>query len=103
MKAERISGLDAAEIQRRQQDAQEQLFRLRFQMGMGQSEGLKKYRALRKERARLLTVLREKEISGETIPAPLSAPKSKHASSKKGSAAPQAKRSLANLFKRKKK
>jgi large subunit ribosomal protein L29 len=103
MKAERISGLDAAEIQRRQQDAQEQLFRLRFQMGMGQSEGLKKYRALRKERARLLTVLREKEISGETIPAPLSAPKSKYASAKKSSAAPQAKRSLANLFKRKKK
>ncbi len=44
------------------------LFRLRFQMGMGQSEGLKKYRNLRKDRARLLTVLNEKKAAGETIP-----------------------------------
>ncbi len=44
---------------------QEQLFRFRFQMGMGQKEGLKKYRDLKKDRARMLTVLREKQASGE--------------------------------------
>ena len=49
----------------------EQIFRLRFQMGMGQNEGLKKYRNLRRERARLLTVLKEK---GETAAVPVATP-----------------------------
>ena len=67
MKAEKIRGLDAGDLHRQVQDTQEQLFRLRFQMGMGQSEGLKRYRILRKDRARLLTVLREKATSGEVV------------------------------------
>ena len=77
MKAEKMRGMDAAELQRQSFDAQEQLFRLRFQMGMGQTEGLKKYRNLRKERARMLTVLKEK---GETVlsaPAPVAQPPEK--------------------------
>jgi large subunit ribosomal protein L29 len=65
MKADKIRNTDAADLQRQVQDAQEQLFRLRFQMGMGQLEGLKKYRALRKDRARMLTVLGEKQRNGE--------------------------------------
>lgn len=69
MKAEKIRGVDSGDIQRQIQDAQEQLFRLRFQMGMGQMEGLKKYRVLRKDRARLMTVLNEKHASGEVTPA----------------------------------
>jgi large subunit ribosomal protein L29 len=75
MKADKIKGLDAAELQRQSNDAQEQLFRFRFQMGMGQTEGLKKYRALKKDRARMLTALSEKRIAGETIPAPVAPPK----------------------------
>jgi hypothetical protein len=39
-------------------------------MGMGQMEGLKKYRSLKKDRARMLTVLAEKKAAGETIPPP---------------------------------
>jgi len=75
MKAEKMKGLDAAELQRQANDAQEQLFRLRFQMGMQQTEGLKRYRSLKKDRARMLTALSEKRIAGETIPAPAPAPK----------------------------
>ena len=65
LKAEKIRGIDIADLERQVQDSQEQLFRFRFQMGMGQFEGLKKYRALRKDRARLLTVLNEKRAAGE--------------------------------------
>jgi len=65
MKADKIRNTDAAELERQIQDAQEQLFRLRFQMGMGQMEGLKKYRTLKKDRARMLTVLGEKQRNGE--------------------------------------
>ena len=97
MKHKTFGGLDAPEIQRQLQESQEQLFRLRFQMGMGQTEGLKKYRTLRKERARMLTVLRAKELAGEKI-APLVTAKP---------AAPQVKEKrkggLAGLFQRKKK
>jgi ribosomal protein L29 len=37
-----------------------QLFRLRFQWIMGQTEALKQTREVRKQRARLETILREK-------------------------------------------
>ena len=49
----------------RNQDAEmiEQMFKLRFQLAMGQTESLKKMRELRKDRARLLTILMEKESS----------------------------------------
>jgi large subunit ribosomal protein L29 len=83
MKAERMRGIDAAELQRQAQDAREQLFRFRFQMGMGQLEGLKKYRNLKKERARMLTVLREKEAAGEVPVEPVA----KRGSKKKDRAA----------------
>ena len=65
MKADKFRNSDAAELQRQVQEAQEQLFRFRFQMGMGQMEGLKKYRTLKKDRARMLTVLGEKARNGE--------------------------------------
>ena len=61
MKATKIRDLDRKEIERQAQDSQEQLFRFRFQMGMSQMEGLKKYRGLKKDRARMLTVLNEKK------------------------------------------
>ena len=80
MKAEKMRGMDAAELQRNAADAQEQLFRLRFQMGMGQTEGLKKYRNLRKDRARMLTVLKEKGekvVEAVAQPAPSSKKKKK--------------------------
>jgi large subunit ribosomal protein L29 len=36
------------------------MFRLRFQLAMGQTESLNKLRQVRKDRARLLTIMREK-------------------------------------------
>jgi large subunit ribosomal protein L29 len=60
--ADKARALDTAEIQKRLGESSEQMFRLRFQMSMGQPEGLKKIRLLKKERARMLTVLREREL-----------------------------------------
>ena len=71
MRAEKMRGIDATDLQRQAQDAQEQLFRFRFQMGMGQAEGLKKYRSLKKDRARMLTVLHQKAAQGELPEAPV--------------------------------
>ena len=67
--AEKARGLDAAEITKQLKDASEQMFRLRFQLSMGQADGLTKLRKLRKERARMLTVQRERELGQAVTPA----------------------------------
>jgi large subunit ribosomal protein L29 len=96
MKHKDYTGVDSTDLQRQIQDSQEQLFRLRFQMGMGQLEGLTKYRALRRDRARMLTVLRAKELAGEKIePLAKAAPAAIKAPSKR--------KGLGGLFKRKQK
>jgi large subunit ribosomal protein L29 len=67
--AEKARGLDATEIAKQLRDASEQMFRLRFQLSMGQADGLTKLRKLRKERARMLTVQRERELGQAVAPA----------------------------------
>ncbi len=62
MKKDNMRGLDPAEMQQKLAEYAEQSFRIRFQMAMGQTEGLAKLRTMRKDRARLLTYLREREL-----------------------------------------
>jgi len=64
MKAQKVRDLDANEIQHQLREMEEQFFRLQFQMNMGQTDGLKKLRAMKKDRARMLTILREREMEG---------------------------------------
>jgi large subunit ribosomal protein L29 len=63
MKAEKIREIDSKDLATRLKDADEQMFRLKFQMSMGQTDGLKKYRELKKDRARMRTVLGERARS----------------------------------------
>ncbi len=63
MKAEKVRGLEDRELKAQLNEMDEQLFRLRFQMSMGQAAGLKKIRTMRKDRARIHTVLRERELA----------------------------------------
>ena len=61
--AERLKKMrDSSEDELKQQDNEmkEQMFRLRFQWSMGQTETLKKMRELRKDQARMQTILRDK-------------------------------------------
>jgi large subunit ribosomal protein L29 len=81
--AERARALDTNEIQKQLRESDEQMFRLKFQLRMGQMEGLKKMRSLRRERARMLTVLREREMHPESA-APV--PQPQHKSAKKTAA-----------------
>ena len=66
MKSQKVRDLDDNELQHQLLEMNDQLFRLQFQMNMGQMEGLKKARAMRKTRARIYTILREREIAGAT-------------------------------------
>ena len=61
--ADKARGLDTTELNRQLKESTGQMFRLRFQLSMGQMDGLKKLRNLRRERARMLTVLRERELA----------------------------------------
>ncbi len=70
MRAEKLRELDSDELRRQVAEMGEQDFRLRFQMSMGQSDGLKKVRGMRKDRARILTILRDRELHPETAPEP---------------------------------
>jgi large subunit ribosomal protein L29 len=54
--AEEFRQLSPDELVAKELELREQMFRLRFQLSMGQADGVKKYRAVKKDLARLLTV-----------------------------------------------
>jgi large subunit ribosomal protein L29 len=62
MDAEKLRNLTDAELVHQQRELNDQLFRLKFQLKMGQTESLNKIRGLRKDVARIHTVMREKEL-----------------------------------------
>ncbi len=59
---ERFREMNANELDIQQRELSEQIFRLRFQLASGQSEGLKKMREARRDLARVKTLLRQKEL-----------------------------------------
>ena len=61
MKAEKIRNLTDEELRSRRASSTDQLFKLKFQLNMGQTESLKKIRGLRKDIARVKTIARERE------------------------------------------
>lgn len=63
MRSQKVRDQDTPELQIQLRDIEEQLFRLKLQMSMGQFDGLKKLRNMKKTRARIFTVLRERELA----------------------------------------
>ncbi len=63
MDAEKIRNFTDEELSHQESELSEQLFRLKFQLKMGQSESLKKIRGLRKDIARVKTVQRAKTLA----------------------------------------
>src|SRR5580765_8975031 len=80
MDVEKIRNLTDAELEHQQRELNDQLFRLKFQLKMGQTESLTKIRGLRKDVARIHTIMREKQLgiagpnAGNGQPAEASAP-----------------------------
>jgi len=77
MRADKVREIDSTELRRQSDDLREQAFRLRFQLAMGQTDGVKKLRAIRKDRARMLTILRDRALHPETAPEPVAKKKKK--------------------------
>ncbi len=55
-----LRGLAPEDLRQRARDLDDQVFRLRLQRSLGQAEAGNKIRPLRRERARVKTILREK-------------------------------------------
>lgn len=62
MELDKIRNLSSEELKVEENKAHEQLFRLRFQIKMGQNEGVKKLRELKKDVARIQTIARERVL-----------------------------------------
>jgi large subunit ribosomal protein L29 len=78
MELAKIRNLSDEELAHQVKTTAEQLFRLRFQVSLGQNDGVKKLRQLRKEIAQIKTVAKERELgirgaskeaAAETVPA----------------------------------
>ena len=63
MKIGEFRDLGAEELKQREKDLDDQLFRLRIQKSMGQLEAPVKVREVRRDLARVKTILREKETA----------------------------------------
>jgi large subunit ribosomal protein L29 len=61
-KVEELREKSKNELEITERDLHEQIFRLRFQLTTGQTEGLKKLREAKKDLARVKTLLRETEL-----------------------------------------
>ena len=61
-KVEKMRDQNTAELNERQRELAEQVFRLRFQLSTGQAEVVTKLRSARKDLARIKTLLREREL-----------------------------------------
>ncbi|MGB2676296.1 MAG: 50S ribosomal protein L29 [Candidatus Acidiferrum sp.] len=66
---EKIREEGVTELQAREKDLAEQIFRLRFQLGTGQAEALKRLREAKKDLARVKTLLRLQELTAGAKPA----------------------------------
>jgi large subunit ribosomal protein L29 len=64
METDKIRNLTSDELVQQEKDSMDQLFRLKFQMKMGQTESLNKIRGLRKDIARIKTIARQRELEG---------------------------------------
>ena len=74
MKADALRDLSVDELGTRVQSLREQLLKLRFQQSTGQIESPQMLRGVRKDIARALTILRERELGAAAGTSPPTAP-----------------------------
>lgn len=62
MKAEEIREMTSEELQKKLADLKAELFNLRFQLATGQLDNPQRVKAVRKDLARVKTILHEREL-----------------------------------------
>jgi large subunit ribosomal protein L29 len=88
---ENLRGFDEERLLEELRKAKEELFNLRFQSATGQLDSHGRIRAVKRDIARLYTVIRERELGIRATPAPVEAvTKAKKTKAKKADAADKA-------------
>lgn len=64
MKAEELTVLEQHELADRLRQSRRELYELRFQVAVGQLENNRQIRKVKKDIARILTVIRQRELTG---------------------------------------
>jgi large subunit ribosomal protein L29 len=67
MKVDKMREWSGDELRAKEREFSDQLFRLKFQMASGQTDTLQKIRVLRKDIARVKTLLRESQGKAEAV------------------------------------
>ena len=83
MELSKIHEMNESELKTQEAQTGEQLFRIRFQKSLGNTEGLKKLRELKKDIARIKTVARQRELGHATTPTASAVPAKKTRKAKK--------------------
>jgi len=61
-RVEKLQALDTPELENRERELAEQVFRLRFQLTSGQAEAITRLRSVKRDLARVKTLLRQREL-----------------------------------------
>jgi large subunit ribosomal protein L29 len=69
VKAEELTALDAEELDGRLKGARRELYELRFKLAVGQLDDHRQVRKIRKDIARILTVVHLRRLGAEPVPA----------------------------------
>ncbi len=67
MKARELRNLSDEELQAKLRESKEELFNLRFQSATGQLDNTSRIREVKRDIARIFTVLRERELESEKV------------------------------------
>lgn len=74
---DQLEDLDSAALTEKLRESKEELFNLRFQKATGQLENPGRFKAVKRDIARIYTVIRERELGIRATPAPAAASTSK--------------------------
>ena len=67
LQAHELDEMNSTDLEARLREAKEELFNLRFQAATGQLENNSRLRVVRKDIARIYTLMRERELGIETV------------------------------------
>jgi len=68
LKAHELDEMNNTDLEARLREAKEELFNLRFQNVTGQLDDQHRLREVRKDIARIFTIMRQRELAGEPVP-----------------------------------
>src|SRR6188508_1463921 len=88
--AHELDEMTDIDLESKLREAKEELFNLRFQSATGQLESHGRLRAVKRDIARIYTVIRERELGIRATPAPVEAPAKAEKKTKKAKAADEA-------------